>query len=202
MHFAPACGVIFDLDGTLVDSGLDFDQMRREMGLPAGQPILEAIARLPASEAGRCWEILHRHERQGALRAVVMPQAERLLSLLAERNIRRAVLTRNSREAAQMCLARFNPPFDLLLARDDAPPKPDPLGIWKICHSWGLPPQAAAMIGDYRFDLEAARAAGVRAVLYTGGKSPEAWSTFPTADYMLHSFAAAEEFVSWLEQPI
>ena len=26
----PLCGVIFDLDGTLVDSGLDFDAIRAE----------------------------------------------------------------------------------------------------------------------------------------------------------------------------
>ena len=35
-------GMIFDLDGTLVDSGLDFDAIRRDMGLPAGMPILDA----------------------------------------------------------------------------------------------------------------------------------------------------------------
>lgn len=58
------------------------------------------------------------------------------------------------------------------------------------------------MIGDYRFDLEAARRAGTRAVLYTYGQSPEDWASFPTPDYLLHSFAAAEEFVAWLEQPI
>ncbi len=51
MRFPPARGVIFDLDGTLVDSGLDFDEMRREMQLPPRQPILEAIARLPDEQA-------------------------------------------------------------------------------------------------------------------------------------------------------
>lgn len=60
-----------------------------------------------------------------------MPQADRLLALLAQLGMRRAVLTRNSREAARTCLARLGTPFDLLLAREDAPPKPDPLGIWR-----------------------------------------------------------------------
>ena len=51
-------GVIFDLDGTLVDSGLDFDLMRREMGIAPGHALLEAIDALGEPEARRCREIL------------------------------------------------------------------------------------------------------------------------------------------------
>ena len=83
MTFPPARGVIFDLDGTLVDSGLDFNAMRAEMGLPAGRPILEAIASLPSSRQRVCWEILHRHEFEGATRATPMPAVHDLLSLLS-----------------------------------------------------------------------------------------------------------------------
>jgi HAD superfamily hydrolase (TIGR01549 family) len=202
MRFPPARGVIFDLDGTLVDSGLDFDAMRREMQLPTRQPILEAIAALPTAQAERCWKILHRHEREGAARARPMPHVEALLALLAQRGLRRAVLTRNSREAAEGCLQRLSTPFDLLLSREDAPPKPDPLGIFKICRAWALHPREVAMVGDFRFDLEAARHAGTRAVLYTQGQSPEDWADFPAADYLLHSFEAAADFVAWLEQPL
>ena len=39
--------LIVDLDGTLLDSQLDFSAMRREMELPADVPILEALAHLP-----------------------------------------------------------------------------------------------------------------------------------------------------------
>lgn len=37
--------VVYDLDGTLVDSGLDFPAIRREMALPDGVPILECWPR-------------------------------------------------------------------------------------------------------------------------------------------------------------
>ena len=40
-------GIIFDMDGTLVDSRLDYDAIRREMGLPAGMPILEGLEQVP-----------------------------------------------------------------------------------------------------------------------------------------------------------
>ena len=62
-------GVLFDLDNTLVDSGLDFDAMRRAMGLPDGVSILEAIERLPPDRAARCRQILHEFELAGAARA-------------------------------------------------------------------------------------------------------------------------------------
>lgn len=202
MSFPPARGVIFDLDGTLVDSGLDFDHMRAEMGLPPGRPILEAIAELPRWRAAACWEILDRHEQQGAARARPMPQAEQLLALLALHGMSLGVLTRNSRQAAQCCLERFSTPIEMLIARQDAPPKPDPLGILKICQHWHLAPAEVAMVGDYRFDIEVARHAGARAVLYTFGQSADEWAGFPPADYLLHTFAAANEFLSWLTQPI
>ena len=37
---------IFDMDGTLVDSALDFDAMRQELGFPKDAPILEHIETL------------------------------------------------------------------------------------------------------------------------------------------------------------
>lgn len=66
-------GIIFDMDGTLVDSGLDFAAMRREMGLPDGVPLLETLENLNAAESARCRAILHRHEEAGAERASVLP---------------------------------------------------------------------------------------------------------------------------------
>src|SRR5947209_11992044 len=69
----PILGVIFGLDGTLVDSGLDFDLMRQEMQLPAGMMILEAMSKLSETRASECREILARHEWEGAQRATLMP---------------------------------------------------------------------------------------------------------------------------------
>src|SRR5262245_33680289 len=133
-------GVLFDLDGTLADSALDFNQMRSEMNLPPGVPILETIDTLPPDEAERCREILSRHEVAGALRATIMPGVQQFLGLLEERGVRSAVITRNTRATALETLRRLRLSFELVIAREDGPLKPDPAAVWKICELWGLQP--------------------------------------------------------------
>jgi HAD superfamily hydrolase (TIGR01509 family) len=193
-------GVIFDLDGTLVDSHLDFHAMRREIGLPHGTPLLEAVASLSGDKAARAWAILERHERQGAAIATVIPGVRELLDELHRRNIRVAVVTRNGREFARDTLARLELSIDLLITRDDAPPKPSPDAILQIIQSWQLPAHRVAMIGDYRFDLEAGRAAGTKTVLYAADCTRDElveWQ--PLADFVATSFVDDGKLLAWLE---
>src|SRR5512136_1420511 len=101
-------GVIFDLDGTLIDSGLDFDQMRREMQFAPDQFILETLESLPEGERKEhCRAILREHEQRGALSAKLMPGARELTVELQRRKIPQAILTRNSREMTNLALRRL-----------------------------------------------------------------------------------------------
>jgi phosphoglycolate phosphatase len=194
-------GVIFDLDGTLVDSGLDFDRMREEMQLPPGTPVLEALATLDASRAADCRTILERHEREGVARARLMPGVATLRAALADRGIRQAVVTRNSRHLAQATLERVGQPFEIVLGREDGPVKPDPAALCRICQIWQLPVEAVAMIGDYRFDLEAGRRAGVRTALYTAGRDLRSFDYAHLADHFVECFSRAEALLDWLAAP-
>jgi HAD superfamily hydrolase (TIGR01509 family) len=193
--------MIFDLDGTLVDSGLDFDAMRREMGLAAGTPLLEAIASLDEPCRGRCTAILERHEQSGAENATLMPGVSDFLRRLNSWQVRQAVLTRNARKAALATLARLGLCFDPVVAREDAPAKPDPTAIWRICELWDLAPHEVAIVGDYVFDIEAGRRAGVRTVLYTRGRDAERLAGGDQADLCLHTFSEPNALVAWLAKP-
>jgi HAD superfamily hydrolase (TIGR01509 family) len=193
-------GAIFDLDGTLVDSALDFDLMRREMGIRGRTPLLEAIGQMTADDATRCWAILDEHERRGAERAVAYPGVADFLARLASRGIARAVVTRNSRSITLPLLARLGLAIDLVVGREDAPVKPDPAAIWKICDAWGVRPSQCVMIGDFRFDIEAARRAGTHAVLFTGGGGPHGLDSEDLADHVLASFAEPAAFWAWFDQ--
>jgi HAD superfamily hydrolase (TIGR01549 family) len=196
----PIRGVIFDLDNTLVASVLDFELMRREMGLASRLPLLEAIAELSPADAERCWNILAMHEQQGAERATLFAGVADFLQTAADRGLARAVLTRNCRAHARSTLARLALDFDPVMCREDGPVKPDPAAIWKICAAWGFAPSECVMIGDYRFDIEAGQRAGTHTVLFTGGGGPSDIEDCRPPCFVLASFAEPAALWQWLER--
>ena len=196
-------GVIFDLDGTLVDSRLNFEAMRQEIGLPPGTPVLEGVLALSSDNAAPAWKIIERHERIGAETATANPGVMELLSELHRREIHTGVVTRNGRTFALETLRRLALPIELVMTRDDAPPKPNPAALLRVLEAWELAGQAAAMVGDFRFDLEAGRAAGMRTVLYSADCTEEelaAWR--PLADFVVPSFTEYGPLLAWLERPL
>jgi len=192
-------GICFDLDGTLVDSQLNFDAMRQEMELPPGMPILEALVRLPAPHAQRCETILHRHELAGAERAAVLPGVAELLAVLQARRIRSAIVTRNSRRITEITLRRLNLAIELSLTRDDGPIKPDPWAILHVCKKWDISPAEAVMVGDYKFDVECGHSAGSRTVLLTHSHDPRTYPNVEAADLLLASLADYPLLLAWLD---
>ena len=176
--------VLFDLDGTLVDSGIDFGRMRREMlELAAefgcepcsldGADILEirdrACARAadPAEALRRAEARLVLIEREALERSTPVAGARELLMALRERTVRLGIVTRNCREIAVDSLCRYELPYDVLIAREDTPRvKPHPEHLLRALAALNVPPAAAVMVGDGRMDLEAGRAGGLRTVGY------------------------------------
>ena len=61
--------VIFDMDGTLVDSRLDFQAVRRELGLAPEKGLLEAIQALPAERRAPSMSLLIQREMEAARQA-------------------------------------------------------------------------------------------------------------------------------------
>ncbi|MEE4659067.1 MAG: HAD family hydrolase [Halieaceae bacterium] len=162
--------VIFDLDGTLADSQLDFSAMRRETSCPEDIGLLEFIDSLEDERRrAQAVDVVHRHEMAGARRATWMPGAQALCRRLAHSPLPVGILTRNSRQAAELTIRALDIPHDMLVAREDAPPKPDPAGLLAILEAFGVAAQDAVYVGDYRYDLEAAANAGMASCLYDAG---------------------------------
>lgn len=159
---------LFDMDGTLTLAMHDFDAMRAALALPAGVPILEALADLPADERQARRRALDEMELEMAYQAREQPGAKALLSELTERGALLGIVTRNGKEIAHATLRACGLAdyFDYtdVVSRDCATAKPEPDGIQLLLKRWAADARTAVMVGDYRFDLEAGVRAGCATV--------------------------------------
>ncbi|MFN2328093.1 MAG: HAD family hydrolase [Chromatocurvus sp.] len=183
--------VIFDLDGTLADSRLDFAAIRREADVPDGIGLLEHIESLTCRiERDRVAAIVDRHEMAGAEAATWIHGAQQMLHGIHHRGLPTAIVTRNSRAAATRTMQRLLMPEIPLKAREDAPPKPDPTALLALADDWGLAPADIAFVGDFHYDIEAAQRAGMIPMLFTAGVRPDTpavgFFLLPVFEMLLH----------------
>ena len=161
----PPRGVIFDLDGTLTEPLLDFEAIRREIGVASGAPILEALEAFDPAARARAEVILRQREMEAIAAATLADGCRELLAVLEARAVSAAILTRNIRAAVDDFTRRFGFRFAAVFTREDGPPKPAPDGALALCRQLGLPPAEVWAVGDYKYDVIAGRAAGCRTVL-------------------------------------
>ena len=179
-------GIVFDLDGTLADSRIDFTAIRAEIGCSPGVGILEFIAALDSeAERRQARSVVHYYEMRGAESSTWMDGAESLCHRLAGSGVPLGVFTRNSREAAEHMVETLGIPCAVLVAREDAAAKPDPEGLLSIARRFGMPCGEMLCVGDFVYDLQAAANASMPACLYDpNGDSPHRH----LADYVVQSF--------------
>ena len=159
---------LFDMDGTLTRAMHDFDAMRAELGLPPGVPILEALDAMAPEAARVKRRELDAMELRMAAGATVQPGCVALLERLEAHGASLAIVTRNGADIARATLEAcgidaFFPTANVI-SRDCCEPKPDPAGVRLALARLGGTPAEAVMVGDYLFDLQAGRSAGVATV--------------------------------------
>lgn len=161
----PVGGILFDMDGVVVRQRLDFLSIKREIFGTTDGYILERMADLAPPERARAEAILERHETAAAAEAEPMDGIVPFLAWMEARDLRRGLVTRNSRKSVDMVLDRLGLRFDAVVTREDAPPKPAPEPVWLACRRMGVSPSDVLFVGDFEFDMLAGRRAGVRTVL-------------------------------------
>lgn len=177
--------VIFDLDGTLTRPVLDFDAIRREIGILGG-PILEALERMSTPERERAEGILVMHEWSAARSGSLHDGAVEVVARLREHHPV-ALLTRNTRPVVDFLLKRHGFAFDAIRTREHGAVKPSPEPVLSLCRELATDPGASWVVGDFLFDLQSGRAAGTRTVLMIGDDPVPDFAD--QADYVIRRLA-------------
>jgi phosphoglycolate phosphatase len=180
--------VIFDVDGTLVDSqhaivaamaeayvahGLaapERDAVRAIVGLSVAEAVAELSAEAadhPRAAIGEAFKTnFMRNRAQNPDSMPLYPGALEIIDDLSARGLLLGLATGNSRRGVAHFIERhgLEHRFVTRQTADDAPSKPDPAMVLQAAAEAGVDPQDAAMIGDTTFDMAMARAAGARAI--------------------------------------
>ena len=179
--------VLFDLDGTLLETVPDLAEAANRMLAAMGRPALpvELIATFVGRGIGRLVERALAGSRDGRLEAAVVKPAQELFeSFYAEESGRRsapypgvtvalarlhaagvpmAVVTNKAADFTRPLLAVTGllPYFSSVVSGDTLPwKKPDPRPVLHACDELGIAPAQALFVGDSVHDVEAARSAG------------------------------------------
>ena len=87
--------VIFDMDGTLVDSSYDWPAIRRRLGV-TGASIIDDLNGLPEPDRSRRWAELEEIEATATAEATLHEGAHELLDVLVQHHLSTALVTNNS----------------------------------------------------------------------------------------------------------
>jgi phosphoglycolate phosphatase len=212
--------ILFDVDGTLVDSqniivaaqraafaahGLEPPSRERSLSI-VGLTLVEAFAALagpkaPVESLAESYRQVFAELRQDpAYAEPLYPGAAECLQDLSRRSdVRLGIATGKSRRGVAHLIERhgWDRLFATIQTADDAPSKPHPAMIRQAIAAVGAPPAETVMVGDSSFDMAMARAAGVLPIGVSWGFQPVAALREAGAELIVESY---EELRSLLDR--
>jgi phosphoglycolate phosphatase len=187
-HSSKLQAIIFDLDGTLIDSLADLAESANRMLTRHGYPVhvpaayrrfigdgVHKLIEQALPKAQRSPELIAQHvaEYQANYqelwhdKTVPYPGIVDLLAKLRSAGLKVGVISNKPHHFTALCCDHFFAPgaFDHVLGqRDDVPRKPNPAGAKEMAQSFDLPVSACAYVGDSGIDMTFAKNSGLTAI--------------------------------------
>lgn len=174
--------LIFDIDGTLVNSGIDWERIRelfkRSVGVDVdGKPLAEVLSILPDKAREALVKMVREAEASSLARVRFDHELRHLVTRAKQLGYVVAIVSLRDRETATEVLERLGIRdfVDLLVTRDDTPKRDEQLAM--VLGLLEVKSSHAIFFGDTPWDAEAARALGLRFIRIVGdgrvGRPPE-----------------------------
>ncbi len=180
-------GIIFDMDGTLTLANVDLATVNKELRIPENEPILEYLEKLDEPRRSESLKVLEKYEARAAENSRLNDGVVEVLEYLRKRGVKTALLTRNSRRSVDVLMKRHKLHFDVVVTREDAPPKPSPHPVKLISERLGIAPKDLLVVGDVHFDIFSGKAAGAQTAFLSNGR--KLGVVDQTADYCLNNLS-------------
>mgnify|MGYP001458474901 FL=1 len=184
--------IVFDWDGTLMDSTagitVSIQEAAREMGLPVPareaashviglglqDSLLSAVPSLPPEKYMDFVALYRKHFNAQQEAMDLFPGVREMLEELCSREFKLAVATGKSRRGLDQALEMtgLRGHFAATRCADETSPKPHPAMLFELMEELALTAGELLMIGDTSHDLGMANRAGVDAVAVTYGAHP------------------------------
>lgn len=193
--------VIFDLDGTLLDTLVDLAETTNlvleqhhypthpiddyrflvgdgvrvlfERALPDE---IEGVGAARDVALDQCVEAFHReYANRWNQKSSTYAGVPELLDSLSKRNVPMGVLSNKPHAFTLQCVETLlgNWNFSMVLGqRDGVPRKPDPAGVYEMLAAWKLPAEQCLYVGDTNTDMRTGTAAGCITIGVTWGFRP------------------------------
>jgi phosphoglycolate phosphatase len=212
--------LIFDLDGTLIDSKLDLahavNAARAHMGLGPieneivysyvgnGAPVLIRRALGPdasQSEVQRALDYFLAYYREHMLDYTVLyPGVRESLDRLLEARVQMTVLTNKPVRISQAILDGLGVGSHFLRiygGNSFEQKKPSPVGVEKLMDESGIGPDRTMVVGDSSVDVQTARNANVKVCGVTYGFQPETFQEYPPDILVDRMEELADRVIGW-----
>lgn len=172
-------GIIFDMDDTLIHSKINYDRLRQRIGpqlLPHMDIIQYTLSIKDTQQQQQIWQIIEDEERIAAENCIFSHGLFELMHFIQSRNIRIAMVTRNSAAGVNGFLStlashahnnHIQIEFDIILDRHSTHGlKPSPAPATHIIqHVWKFAPEQVLFVGDEMNDVYCGHGAGCHVAL-------------------------------------
>jgi phosphoglycolate phosphatase-like HAD superfamily hydrolase len=221
-------GIIFDLDGTLIKSVVDFPRMKTRMiefinELPISKPnyiitqttneIISDLNKrmtdqgITEGERNRILveisKILTEVEFENLAKVELLPGVKEFILMCANMGIKLGILTRASREYLMASLEQtgIKQYFSVILSRDEftlLKAKPHPYALKFTIKELEVPPEKVIFVGDHEIDFRCAKEGNIRFVGVLSGAYDEDRFKNIGCEFIVKNFHELSELIKEL----